>query len=213
MRQFFKISKFIRCAVYSATVMALGIGHVGAQTTQDREVRPMPSLQDMAFPKNPRGCLNKASFTMAALDEYKKGVPITDLTDVRMFQMLYEDVYTQINKDGIEDTAIGALRDFNTCISEVKQKVNSEQKRAQYTTCTRLNERLLETLRHIQKGRSVNTLYDQYEARPLDFSNTRYNNIERPDLMFVGTLYRDAKSKDMTALSQDALQIGVGCAI
>ncbi len=179
-------------------------GKTAEQKIQDNLDR---DIEHYAKARNKRECARQSQLFTAAVEKYKEGVPVNEVTDVKMFEPLFENIYATLREKGIDQASMDNMREFQNCMDTVKQHRDPEREydmAVKYGGCKKLNAMILDTLQAIKDGQSVDSVMNKYQAKKLSLSGTQYEKLENPALFFIGKIYKVAQDGEYS----DAVQVG-----
>lgn len=165
-------------------------------------------------PKNKRDCATRSNLFAAAVKKYKEGVPVNEVTDVKMFEPLFANIYAALREKGVDQASLDNMAEYQKCVDEAKphrDPLREQDMAVKYGGCKQLNALILDTLGSIKDGKKVDTVLDKYKNKRLDLSGTQYEKVESPTFFFIGQLYKVAQEREYSTAVQIGSNMSAAC--
>ncbi len=156
----------------------------------------------------------RTSFFYAVAKRYERGDQIEDFTDMKIMQPLFEERLSTIREKGLIQAKLDSLKDYDECIKLMPLNTNPEREydyKMKYGMCAQLNSILLDTLEAVEDRRDINIILDKYDNTDIDFSETRYFELNDPVPLFIGRIYKAAQNGGQDAAIDLASSVTLGC--
>ena len=170
-------------------------------------------IETKAFPNTKKGCAKKVSFFIAIADNYRKGTDPDDLGSMKIMKPLVQNIYDKIGKDGLSDSYLSALQDYQKCAKDADQERNEEKEAEQaalYKQCGGINEVVLGALEDVKRNGSVKRTAGKYGSRRINTEGTAMEGMESPAVYLVEEVYKNAETSYDAAVDFAVSQT-VGC--
>lgn len=188
-------------------------GKSAQEYAQDQD-SSLVDIEDSLYSKDKKGCATKASMFGIIAKKYRQGIPVEEAVDIKIMQPLYENVYQTIRKAGLEKAMLSNMVEYQKCVT--KAEPNSDAGK-QYDmslvndACVILNAAVIDTLISIKKRKKIDSVFKKYQRKNIDLTGTSYENIPDATLMFIGSLYKAAQTKEYIDVVELGSNIASGC--
>ena len=170
--------------------------------------------EKMAYDDNKQGCGMKfGMFVMMAM-QYKEGKSVEEASRIKLMEPLVEKNYALIREDGIEKATLDQMKEYQNCVKTAPPHKNASREydfALVHEPCAKLSGILLDALSGIKNRKKADTIMRKYANKKLDMEGTAYGKIPDAEILFIGTLYNEAKEKEYKDVVEMASGIVVGC--
>jgi len=168
-----------------------------------------------AFDDSRKGCSKKLGFFMAVKKQYTKGVERDRVFGgSKIMSPLVDDVYNQIQKDGLDQAMLSAMQDFDSCMQKQAEKEKDQQNKSagyeQALKCDSFSKMLNESFNGAKNKKDQEGIINKYKGR-LNLSGTNLEDLENPVDLIVPKIYSFvSEGNDNTAIEYIS-SLNFGC--